>query len=65
MRCLACNNDLTDFESTRMNLSTGEYYDLCNDCFKYLPINPEILHERYDLYDGWAEYPEDNVEDNL
>jgi hypothetical protein len=33
MRCIACNKNLNDFESTRKSAVTGEYLDLCNTCF--------------------------------
>ena len=33
MRCVACNKNLNDFESTRKSAVTGEYLDLCNTCF--------------------------------
>ncbi len=33
MRCVACNKNLNDFESTRKSAITGEYLDLCNTCF--------------------------------
>ncbi len=32
MRCLACNVELNDYESTRQN-NDGEYLDLCNYCY--------------------------------
>lgn len=32
MHCLACDCDLTDFESTVKYASTGKYVDLCNGC---------------------------------
>ena len=32
MRCRACNDELTDFESTKKD-SNNEYYDLCGGCF--------------------------------
>ena len=35
MRCIACNKNLSDFESTRKSAETGEFLDLCNDCFFY------------------------------
>jgi hypothetical protein len=48
MRCIQCNELLTDFESTRQDKITGEYLDLCNACFK--PISSSIkVKERYDL----------------
>lgn len=33
MRCVACNCRLTEQESTRKMVNTGEYPDLCNHCF--------------------------------
>lgn len=39
---------LTDFEATRKSLISGEYLDLCNDCFR--PISKQIkVKERVDL----------------
>jgi hypothetical protein len=35
MRCIACNKNLSDFESTRKSATSGEYLDLCNDCYFY------------------------------
>ena len=32
MRCLACNIELSDYESARKN-NNGEYIDLCNYCY--------------------------------
>lgn len=32
MHCLACDCLLSDRESTRQHLITGEYLDLCDDC---------------------------------
>jgi len=47
MRCVACDCELTDYESTRKNLR-GEYLDMCNHC--YLTIKDDILSiERDDL----------------
>ena len=33
MKCKACDEILTDFEATRQVLETGEYIELCNNCF--------------------------------
>lgn len=33
MRCLACNDLLTDREVIRKSATTGDYIDLCNHCF--------------------------------
>ena len=47
MRCQACDCELSDFESTRKSLETGEYLDLCNKCFFETGIG--IVKERPDL----------------
>lgn len=33
MRCRACNRNLSNRESTRKSITTGEYLDLCDWCF--------------------------------
>ena len=33
MKCLACDKILSDFESTRRSLISGEFMDLCNTCY--------------------------------
>lgn len=33
MRCLSCDTVLTSSESTKKYDETGEYIDLCTDCF--------------------------------
>ena len=38
MRCVACNAALSDQESVRKSVNTGEYLDLCNSCIKDLDI---------------------------
>ena len=56
MRCLACNKNLNDFESTRKSATTGEYVDLCNHCFHNVEQDIESI-VREDLRD------EESVED--
>lgn len=47
MRCIACDKNLNDFESTRKDLH-GEYLDMCNEC--YGDIKEDVLSiEREDL----------------
>jgi hypothetical protein len=58
MRCLACNKALNDFESTRKSATTGEYVDLCNQCFHNVEQDIESL-EREDLRN------EEDVEDTI
>ena len=50
MRCQACNRALTDFEATRKSVTTGEYLDLCNQCFSEISSEVDAL-EREDLRD--------------
>lgn len=33
MRCRCCDRLLSDYESTRKDVVTGEYLDMCNKCF--------------------------------
>jgi len=33
MRCTCCNKNLSDRESTRKGVNTGEYLDMCDNCF--------------------------------
>lgn len=40
MRCLACNKELTEFEATRKSAQTGEFLDLCNECYR--PIKDDL-----------------------
>jgi hypothetical protein len=58
MRCYCCDKILSDFESTRKSVNTGEYLDMCNKCYSTIK---EELHaeERYDLFDGDEEQLED------
>jgi NAD-dependent SIR2 family protein deacetylase len=47
MRCIACDKNLNDFESTRKDLH-GKYIDMCNAC--YSEIKDDVLSiERQDL----------------
>jgi hypothetical protein len=58
MRCYCCDKILSDFESTRKSVITGDYLDMCNKC--YSTIKDELhAEERYDLFDGDEEELED------
>ena len=48
MRCLSCNEILTDFKATRKSVSTNEYIDMCNRCFFTISDDVAAL-ERTDL----------------
>lgn len=34
MRCLACDEELTDREAVRRSSKTGEFIELCDRCYK-------------------------------
>jgi len=36
MRCISCNEALSDYEASRRSVRTHQYIDLCNDCFRYV-----------------------------
>lgn len=47
MRCIACNEELNDYEATRKDLH-GDYIDMCNHC--YSTIKDDLLSvDREDL----------------
>jgi hypothetical protein len=48
MRCLSCNEILTDFEATRKSAYSKQYIDLCNACFASIRGDIYTL-ERQDL----------------
>lgn len=48
MRCIACDKDLNDFESTRKSKETGEFLDLCNHCYSSIRGRFRVI-EREDL----------------
>lgn len=66
MRCVSCNQALSDFESTRKGALSGTYLDLCNGCIKGLGIatidRPDLegsftsIYEDPD-YDDWGLLP--------
>lgn len=35
MHCQICNSFLTEFESSRIDIRTGEHLDTCNECWSY------------------------------
>lgn len=48
MRCLSCNRALTDFEATRKSATSGEFIDLCNNCYADIQYDIDVI-EREDL----------------
>ena len=49
MRCYACDKKLSDYESTRKSKTTGEYLDLCDNCFYEVSDVFEDVEELEDL----------------
>ncbi len=48
MRCYCCNSLLSDFEATRRSATTGDFLDMCNDC--YYTVKDDVdVYERSDL----------------
>ena len=62
MRCYCCDKALSDFESTRKSVTSGEYLDMCNKC--YSTVRDDLVsEERYDLYDGDEDQTTDTEEE--
>jgi hypothetical protein len=49
MRCLSCNNVLSDYESTRKYKSTKTFIDLCTVCFNQSDLKLSEVTDRLDL----------------
>ena len=49
MSCLACDKNLSDFESTRKHHESGEFIDLCNRCYSTIQNEVNDIEEREDL----------------
>ncbi len=48
MRCSCCNKILSDYESTRKFKKSGDYVDMCNECFRHIEEDVQVV-ERDDL----------------
>ena len=48
MRCYCCNKALSDYESTRKSVTTGDFLDMCNKCYGSIS-NDVLAIERTDL----------------
>lgn len=49
MRCIACNEILSDFEATRKHKTTHKYLDMCGKCATDLPSSALSLRDRVTL----------------
>jgi hypothetical protein len=59
MRCVCCNERLSDFEATRKSSYSGEYLDMCNVCFNTIKDVVDV-EERSDLRHESDEVGEDD-----
>lgn len=59
-RCVCCNKQLNDYESTRRHAITNEFLDTCNRCMKDIPNIP--TKDRQDLLKE-ADYDDDTDTD--
>lgn len=51
MRCLSCDEALTDSESVRKSSNTGEFLDLCNACFSTISEDIATYDDQEENYD--------------
>lgn len=63
MRCLACNCNLNDYESTRKSVNTNQFIDLCNGCFSSVSEDVQTI-DREDLLTENNSYNTDSFLDN-
>jgi len=49
MRCLSCNQILSDYESTRKYKNTKTFIDLCSSCFNQSDLKLSEVSDRLDL----------------
>lgn len=61
-RCVCCNKQLNDYESTRRHAITNEFLDTCNRCMKDIPNIP--TKDRQDLLKE-ADYDDDMDSDYI
>lgn len=43
MRCKACDSALNSFEATRKSKETGEFIDLCNNCYMFVKEDMQVV----------------------
>jgi hypothetical protein len=61
-RCVACDKNLNDYESTRKDLH-GKYVDLCNSCYR--PIQNDLPTIAREDLSPTQEIEPELMEDNL
>jgi hypothetical protein len=75
MRCRSCDEALTDYETTRKSLATGEYINMCKSCFDSIKGdclafgNPALMSDDDDIYSNGdfdidiVDYDEDDYDE--
>lgn len=60
MRCVCCNSNLSDYESTMKHPVTGVYLDICEKCLPDTGIKPrtrrDLEQEEFDDADDYIDY---------
>lgn len=71
MRCSCCNKALSDRESTRKGVNTGDYLDMCDNCFStvsddfpyveghgssHVPLDDVILGDDDGAWEDWQNH---------
>lgn len=46
MRCLSCNEPMTDRDSSRKFVGSGTYVDLCKNCFKTIEDQVDVIDNK-------------------
>lgn len=72
VRCLTCNERLSEYEATMKNMATGDYVDMCSTCLKCINneiktiSRPDLQHESDEAGTELALYNsiETNYKDN-
>ena len=62
MRCLSCNKNLSDAESTRKSIVTDEYLDLCDHCLE--TIEEDVFFTQGDGDNDGQKGSEEEAESN-
>ncbi len=65
MHCVACNQLLTDFESTRKNAITKDYVDLCKRCFEDVKGLFPVIERKDLITESDLDPSEQDVGENL
>jgi len=66
MKCICCNKNLNDFESTRRHAITREFLDMCNSCHASVASTARLpTIDRKDLLNGSVIEEELDNDDNL